>query len=818
MAEQTTHLDPSPAVPAPRSDDDSAATAVAEDVVAPLSRLGVADVDRAGGKGANLGEMLTAGFPVPDGFVVLSGAFRAAMSTADATGELERLNKEALAAARLEASGSVSRLPLCSHRLQDGVRRAGLPAVLVRAVADAYERLGHNQAVAVRSSAVGEDSAETSYAGMNASFTNVRGEPALGASIVECWASVFTPRAVTYRAEHGKTELPDIAVVVQRMVSAEKAGVAFTADPVSGRRDRVVVEAAWGQGEVVVSGRVEPDTYVLDPDGPRLIDSHRGTQTAKIVAAPGGGDRALPVAPSQSGTVLGREEAEAVAALALRVQAHYGRPQDVEWVASGGELFVVQTRPITTLPDAGPAPTESRAAAGEGALAGAGPATAPVLRGLAASPGRASGRVRVLRSPADGGRLLNGEVLVAPLTNPDWMPTVRRAAALVTDTGGITCHAAIVARELGVPAVVGTRSGTQILKDGEEVTVDGTTGQVLRGHPAAAAQTTITPTAGPVASRPAASEPPPETVATGLYVNLADAAKAPEAAALPVDGVGLLRAELLLTGALKGRHPSAMIAAGESEQVVFDLTESVGAIARAFHPRPVVYRAADLRSNEFRGLEGGEAYEPAEDNPMIGYRGCYRYVHDPSFFQLELAALARVRDQFPGVGLMIPFVRTRWELEACLALVDDSPLGRQRGLRRWVMAEVPSVAYWLPEYIGLGVDGVSIGSNDLTQLVLGVDRDSADLAELFDEADPAVLAVIDQVIATARRMGIPSSLCGQAPSRQPAFVEHLVRAGITSVSVEPAAVAATHRALASAERRVLLEAARRTGVGGEGSR
>jgi pyruvate, water dikinase len=401
--------------------------------------------------------------------------------------------------------------------------------------------------------------------------------------------------------------------------------------------------------------------------------------------------------------------------------------------------------------------------------------------------------------------MVDGEVLVAPLTNPDWMPAVRRAAALITDTGGITCHAAIVARELGVPAVVGTRSGTRTLTDGDVVTVDGDTGRVWAGRHDDPAAPVPAATAPRVTQR--APSGPVEVVGTGLYVNLADPAQAAAVAELPVDGVGLLRAELLLTRALRGRHPSSLIAAGESDQVVADLAGSIGAIARAFTPRPVTYRAADLRSNEFRGLAGGEDFEPVEDNPMIGYRGCYRYVHDPSFFRLELAALARVREEFPGVGLMIPFVRTKWELEACLALVDASPLGRQRGLRRWVMAEVPSVAHWLPEYIGLGVDGVSIGSNDLTQLVLGVDRDSADLAELFDEADPAVLAVIDQIIGTARRMGIPSSLCGQAPSRRPAFVEHLVRAGITSVSVEPTAVPATRRALAAAERRVLLEGA-----------
>jgi pyruvate,water dikinase len=778
--------------PAPRTARDDEGTFVER-----LSRLAAGDVDRAGGKGANLGEMVAAGFPVPGGFVVLAASFRRAIEAGRA--EISGLNQQAITAARERASGATEdSLAAACLRLQESIRRAGMPAEVAAAVRAEYAHLGDDASVAVRSSAVGEDSADTSYAGMNATFTNVRGADGLLDAVTECWASAFTPRVVAYRAEHGKGDLPDIAVVVQLMAPAEKAGVAFTADPVGGRRDRVVLEAAWGQGEVVVSGRTEPDTYVLDADGPRLLEAHRGSQSQKIVAAPGGGDRLLPVGEAEAGPVLSRAEAEEIAALVLRVQAHYGCPQDVEWVLTDGALSLVQTRPITTLAGpAAPAPAD-----------GGRPQGAPLLRGLAASPGRATGRVRVLHSPAEGVQMLDGEILVAPLTNPDWMPAVRRAAALVTDTGGITCHAAIVARELGVPAVVGTRSGTRTLHDGDEVTVDGTTGRVWSGRleesPGVAPAATS-------ASREAAATAPavPETIATGLYVNLADAAQAAAVAARPVDGVGLLRAELLLTRALRNRHPSALIAAGESEQVVTDLAESIGTIARAFHPRPVVYRAADLRSNEFRGLAGGEDYEPAEDNPMIGYRGCYRYVHDPSFFRLELAALARVRDETPGLALMIPFVRTRWELEACLALVDDSPLGRQRGLRRWVMAEVPSVAYWLPEYIGLGVDGVSIGSNDLTQLVLGVDRDSADLAELFDEADPAVLAVIDQVIATARRMGIPSSLCGQAPSRRPQFVEHLVRAGITSVSVEPTAVPATRRALAIAERRLLLEAARR---------
>lgn len=782
-------------VPGSRTAPDDGRPAPTDDLVAPLDALRAADVDRAGGKGANLGELSGAGFPVPGGFVVLAGSFRRALE-AERTA-VAALNAAALAAARERASGATEdRLATACARLQAGIRSAGMPADVAAGIREQYAGLGSPAPVAVRSSAVGEDSADTSYAGMNATFTNVRGADAVLDAVLECWASAFTPRVVAYRAEHGTDDLPDIAVVVQRMAPAAKAGVAFTADPVTGRRDRVVVEAAWGQGEVVVSGRAEPDTYVLDADGPALLEVHRGNQTQKIVAAPGGGDRVLPVGEGEAGPVLGREEAERIAALVLRVQAHYGCPQDVEWVLTDGALSLVQTRPVTTL--AGADAAAPATAAPSGAQAD------PVLHGLAASPGRATGRVRVLHSPSDGVRLVDGEVLVAPLTNPDWMPAVRRAAALVTDTGGITCHAAIVARELGVPAVVGTRSGTRTLTDGDVVTVDGSSGRVWAGRHGESA-----PAAGTGAAAAAVSAGPaaPEVIGTGLHVNLADAARAEAVAALPVDGVGLLRAELLLTRALAGRHPSALIADGESERVVADLAASIGTIARSFAPRPVVYRAADLRSNEFRGLAGGEAYEPVEGNPMIGYRGCFRYVRDPSFFRLELAALARVREEFPAVALMVPFVRTKWELEACLELVDDSPLGRQRGLRRWVMAEVPSVAHWLPEYIGLGVDGVSIGSNDLTQLVLGVDRDSADLAELFDEADPAVLAVIDSVVATARRMGIPSSLCGQAPSRRPSFVEHLVRAGITSVSVEPAAVPATRRALATAERRLLLESA-----------
>ncbi|WP_034510734.1 phosphoenolpyruvate synthase [Blastococcus sp. URHD0036] len=769
------------------------------DLVATLRDVGLADTDRAGGKGANLGELLRAGLPVPDGFVVLAPAMRAALESAGVLADVQRLHDEALVAARhTREVGHTSplgdRLALCSRRLRSLVRSAGIPPVVADALRTSYAMMGTDVAVAVRSSAVGEDSADTSFAGMNESLTNVTGPAAVVDAVVTCWASLFSPRSLSYRDEQGLHDLPQLAVVVQRMVSTCRSGVAFTADPVSGRRDRVVVEAAWGQGEVVVGGQVEPDTYLLDPTGPRLLTTHRGVQRTQVVRGDGGGDVAVPVETGDR-DVLAPAEAEEIARLALEVQQLHGRPQDVEWAIDDERVWLVQARPITTLGDP---VREPAAPSAEDASA---PARPPLLTGLGASSGRATGRVRVLRAPDEGCLLQDGEVLVAPLTNPDWMPTMRRAAAVVTDSGGVTCHAAIVARELGVPAVVGARTATTDLTDGTAVTVDGDTGRVWSGKVTAAVPARTAPRGGPEAE--------PEVTATGLHVNLADPARAVEVAALPVDGVGLLRAELLLTRALDGWHPAEMVARGESEQVVTALADSVAQIARAFAPRPVVYRTADLRTNEFRGLKGGAAYEPVEDNPMIGNRGCIRYVRDSSLVELELAALARVREECPALAVMIPFVRTGWELERCLGLIDASPLGRQRGLRRWVMAEVPSVASWLPEYIGMGIEGVSIGSNDLTQLVLGVDRDSAELSDLFDEADPAVLAVIGQVIATARRLGVPSSLCGQAPSRRPAFVEHLVRAGITSVSVEPGSVAATRRALATAERRVLLAAARR---------
>ncbi|MCC2669892.1 MAG: phosphoenolpyruvate synthase, partial [Armatimonadetes bacterium] len=471
--------------------------------------------------------------------------------------------------------------------------------------------------------------------------------------------------------------------------------------------------------------------------------------------------------------------------------AHYGTPQDVEWAVAGGQISIVQSRPVTAV---GSMTADSAADAGGQVV---------IVRGLAASPGLAAGPARLLQSLAESARLQPGDVLVTRKTEPDWVPLMKKASAIVTDEGGMTAHAAIVSRELGIPCIVGTQEATRRIPDGAEVTVDARAGVVYRGRRAE-------PSVAAAAPAPAAERPAAPVTATRLYVNLAQPEMADRIAAEDVDGVGLLRIEFMVQAITGNTHPRKLIQEGRGAEFRDGLADHLARFARAFAPRLVVARTTDFRTNEYRNMGGGAEFEPEEANPMIGYRGAYRYLREPDLFRLELEAFKRVRDEegLKNLVLMLPFVRTLSELRACRRLMDEVGLTDDPGFPLWVMAEVPSILYRLPEYVAEGVTGVSIGSNDLTQLMLGVDRDSGTLSSLFDERDPAVLGAIRDIIRSCRENGVTCSICGQAPSVYPEITEKLVAWGITSISVNPDVLSKTRRIIAAAEQRLLLEAAR----------
>ncbi|HLI31589.1 MAG TPA: phosphoenolpyruvate synthase [Solirubrobacteraceae bacterium] len=761
-----------------------------------IEELRVTDVPYAGGKGANLGELRAAGVPVPPAFVVGAPTFAAFCEQTGLRGRLAELLDE------LDVEDTEA-LEHATARAQELVGTTAVPEWIAERIRAAYSALAPAQeAVAVRSSATAEDTASASFAGMNETFLNVSGAEAVVEAVRGCWRSLFGARTVYYRGKQGLGQSTmDIAVVIQRQIESTRAGVMFTVNPASGSREELVIEGAFGLGEAVVSGSVSPDRYVVEKGSLAISTREVHRKEIAIEALPDGGTQRRALSEEEGmHAVLTDEEVLALARVGRAIEEHYGAPQDTEWAFDqAGALWILQSRPVTTLAESEPAGTV-------------------LLRGLGAAPGRAAGAARILRSLQEAERLRSGDVLVTHMTAPDWVPLMRRAAAIVTDSGGMTCHAAIVSRELSIPCIVGTGEATRKLHDGEQVTVDATHGIVLEGAEAQRAQgdgrlstspagELLAPGAGAAATLLAAAHQP--VTATALLVNLSEPSQLERAAALPVDGVGLLRAEMMILEALGGEHPRALLAAGAGERFVAAMASALRDFATAFAPRPVTYRSTDFRTNEFRSLRGGEQFEPQEANPMIGYRGALRYIREPEVFALELAAIGRVwKEGHHNLHLMLPFVRTSAELARCRELIGAGGLLAERDFQLWVMAEVPSVLFNLADYAAIGIAGISIGSNDLTQLLLGADRDNERLAETFDERDPAVVAYLDALIERAHELGLRTSICGQAPSVHPDYAELLVRAGIDAISVNMDVVERTRSLIAAAERRVLLQAGR----------
>ncbi|HEX6117046.1 MAG TPA: phosphoenolpyruvate synthase [Solirubrobacterales bacterium] len=757
---------------------------------APVSDFGDlsrADVAYAGGKGANLGELTAAGFPVPPGFVIGASAYEA---FCDGEGLRQRM-AERLEGLDVDDSDA---LTAASADVREMVEAEPLPEWLEQEIRAGYARLAGDDdeaPVAVRSSATAEDTEAASFAGMNETLLNVRGADSAIAAVRTCWSSLFGARTLFYRAKRGFGQADmDIAVVVQRQIQATRAGVMFTIDPSSGDEERLVIEGSFGLGEAVVSGSVSPDRYIVHKEDMAILAREVRRKELVIESKPGGGTVTRELTAEESATpVLSDDEVREIADLGVRIEQHYGAAQDTEWCFdSDGKAWMLQSRPVTSA--GGERDGDSEIASHDGEI---------LVRGLGAAPGAGAGRVRVIRELDESADFGEDEILVTHMTAPDWVPLMRRSAAIVTDSGGMTCHAAIVSRELGIPCVVGTADATSKLRDGELVTVDAGEGVVREG---------AVEVAGAASAEPAVGAAAPVT-ATKLLVNLSEPSQVGRAAALDVEGVGLLRAELMVIEALEGRHPRLLLEQGRGEEFVEKMAAALTKFAAGFDPRPITYRTIDFRTNEFRGLEGGDRFEPEEANPMIGYRGALRYMREPDLIRLELDAIARVWDTgHTNFHVMIPFVRTPRELAAARTAAEEAGLFKRPQFELWVMAEVPSVLFHLERYAELGVAGISIGSNDLTQLMLGADRDSEVVAEIFDERDEAVTEYLRQLISRARELGLQTSICGQAPSVYPEYAELLVRAGIDAISVNIDAVDRARRLIGAAEGRVILDSAR----------
>ena len=744
-----------------------------------FSEVGREDLGLVGGKGANLGELTRASIPVPPGFVVTADTyFRFIQSNA-----LEPLIKKDLFGLDVQDSRQLNER---AARIRQRIVEAHMPRHIAEEIKEAYRELGEGP-VAVRSSATAEDLPEASFAGQQSTFLNVVGAENVVEAVQACWASLFEGRAIFYREEAGYDHTKvGLAVPVQRMVQSQKSGVMFTVEPVTSDATKITIEAVYGLGEGIVSGEISPDLYLVNKESLQIIDKTVAPQSRMIAKAEGTDGRyetanAWMDVPEdlREAQKLADAEIRELARIGRSVEEHYGHHQDIEWAYEDGKFYLTQARPVTTMK------------AGHDDEDQGDEESAPVLlSGQPASPGVGVGVIRVVHDPHDIDIVKPGDVLVAEMTTPDFVPAMKRASAIITERGGRTCHAAIVSRELGIPCVVGAQGATTALAVDREVTVDGSTGKVFDGR----AEARLAWYERQKVKYAAASA---LKTTTRLYVNLAEPELAERIAQRSVDGVGLLRAEFIV--AQIGTHPRKFIEEGNGVEYTRQLAEGIREFCRSFNPRPVVYRLSDFKTNEYANLRGGAEYEATEENPMIGYRGASRYIREPDIFKLEVDAIKAVRKEFKNLYVMVPFVRTASELKGVKQLLAEQGLVRGDDFKLWMMVEVPSNVIVLDRFIDVGIDGISIGSNDLTQLVLGIDRDSEALAETFDERNEAVMAAIQTAVTVARRRGITASICGQAPSVYPEVTEKLVEWGITSVSVSPDMLDRTREIIANAE-------------------
>jgi len=770
------------------------------------------DVDLAGGKGANLGELTQKGIKVPPGFCVTADTYKYFIEEKDLDNEIKEL------IAKVDRHDS-NRLSNIASEIRDLIKYSEMPEEIKEEIRKAYktlnEKVGEKTEVAVRSSATAEDLPEASFAGQQDTYLYIFGEEELINYIKECWASLWTARAIYYREEkdfdHFKVAL---SAVVQKMVNSEKSGVVFTANPINNRRDEVMVNSSWGLGEAVVSGVVTPDEFVVDKRNLDIKESNIARKLKMIVKKSGEkiGTEMVNVVDyldkdKIDTTSLSDDEIYELVRMAIKIEELYNSPQDIEWSfdIDTKELYILQSRPITTLKEESETEEDESESEENEELK-------TLARGLSASPGIARGNIILIEDMDELAKVKEGNILVTAMTNPDMVPAMRKAKAVVTDEGGRTCHAAIVSRELGIPCIVGAGDATELLEDGKLVTVDATRGVVYEGKVMEEDDTEESKESAGAISQEVINYLAP-TTGTKIYMNLGEPQFINRYKNLPFDGIGLMRTEFIFNNVI-GTHPMHLLEKGEGDLFIKKLAEGITKVAQEIYPKRLVVRMSDFRTNEFRGLEGGDEVEPVENNPMIGWRGAARYI-SPEYeegFRLECKAMRKVRQEYnlTNVTAMLPFVRTVNDVEKVLEIMESEGLKRSKDFDIYLMAEVPSNIFMAEEFSKL-VDGFSIGSNDLTQLIMGADRDSGILSRMgyFDERNPAIKKAIEHLIEVAHENDTTVSICGQGPSIYPEFAEFLVKKGIDSISVNPDTVSYTRKMVASVEKKILLNNARK---------